>query len=103
MSDFLKATQEAAELASYNMTARLRKTAYEHGWNSDITRNTVVTYDQDNGYSVVFDDAVKHDAMNLEYGTETIRPTAVIRKYQNTGHAEKMFMRHLKEKTKGLL
>jgi hypothetical protein len=103
VSDYLKAVKEAAELASYNMTARLRKSAYENGWSSDLTHNTVVTYTQEEGFGVVFDESVRQSAMDMEYGTEEIRPTAAIRKYQNSSHAEQSFMRHLKAKTKGLL
>lgn len=97
MGNFRKYVDSAAERTSISMTSRLRKYAINNGWNGKVTRNTQVAYRPDDGFVVEFADDVRDEAMNLEYGTETMRPTAAIRKYENSGHPEEAFIAHLRK------
>lgn len=103
MNDFLEGIKKASEMTAISMTGRLRKTAYENGWDPSITRNMQVDFDEEEGFGVSFASEVADSAMNMEYGTEEIRPTAAIRKYNNSKHAEQAFMTHLKKNTRGLV
>ncbi len=85
------------------MTADLRGHAYHNGWHPDVINNTHVTYDGKSFSTVVHPD--HHEAaLNHEYGTETSRPTAVIRKYGNdTSQAERAMLTSLARQIGGLL
>lgn len=103
VGNFRKYVDSAADRTSISMTSRLRKYAVTNGWNGKVARNTQVAYRPDEGFVVEFADDVREQAMNLEYGTETMRPTAAIRKYENSGHAEEAFIAHLRKEFGGFL
>jgi len=87
-----EAARKAAYQAGLYMTADVRHRAMEHGWHPEVASNTNIMYDGTQ-YKVEVHDDFESQAMDLEYGTETMRPTAVIRKYgNNTSQAEHAFM-----------
>ena len=94
------AARKAAVDAALYMTADVRHSALKHGWDYDTASNTDVLYDG-NQYKVHVQAEFERQAMDLEYGTERRRPTAVFRKYgNNTAQAERVFLSSL-EKTTG--
>lgn len=103
MTSLRDAVNRAATGASQTITTRLRDYAFEQGWSPNILSNMQVVYDANEGLGVEFSDEVREAALNLEYGTEKIRPTAAIRKYQNSGHAEQAIVKQLKRELGGLI
>ena len=83
-----KAKQDTARF----MTRQLRQHAAENGWDEDIIANMHVIHENGKFTTSIHPDHVER-AMNLEYGTETERPRAAIRKFLNdTKTAEQAFM-----------
>jgi hypothetical protein len=64
------------------MRAKLRNEALAHGWPEDIVRHLAVHH-KDGQFSVHAHDTHRKEVLDLEYGTPTQRPTAVIRKFNN--------------------
>jgi len=73
------------------MTADLRSHALEAGWHPDVVAHMHVEHN--NGeFSVKVHPDYHSRAFTHEYGDETARPTAVIRKYSNNnGHTSQVF------------
>jgi hypothetical protein len=95
----IEAGAKAAIDAAMYMTADLRHSAYKSGWNSEVASNLTVMY-SGSAYDIHVDDVFKKEAMDMEYGTPTQRPTAVFRKYGNRTHqAEKAFIRSFEKET----
>jgi len=103
MSDILEAFDRAAERASYAITSNLKQQALSYGWNSPVVSKMQVVYTADQTFDVEFADDIREQAMNLEYGTEVIRPTAALRKYDNSGDAEDTLAYFLESEFKKLL
>jgi hypothetical protein len=82
MIDFKSAVAKAGVDTARSLTMDLHASAIEHGWHPDIARHLSVNFDGKNLH-VNYPDHVKSHIENLEYGTETQRPTAVIRKFKN--------------------
>ena len=74
----LKVTEEV----SHAMTADVRVSALNHGWDAHSVFGTSVT-NNEGQFNLEIDPAVKNRVMDWEYGTQTSRPTAVFRKYGN--------------------
>lgn len=82
----MKLLKEALEKAAHDtaayVTADLRHTAREHGWDEDVVSTMHVSHGED-GYKVNVPDHLKDKAFVHEFGDEKTAPTAAIRKYSN--------------------
>lgn len=97
MKKLVDAARKAAQQTSLLMTADIRQSAMDSGWSSDIASNTLVMFDGSQ-YQVSVHSEFEGQAMDLEYGTPTSRPTAVFRKYaNNTQPIEKAFVSSLEK------
>lgn len=90
MKHILDALDSATELTAKRLTAGLRRSAYQSGWTPEVTRNLSVKHDG-KGFDVSIPDEYKEKAMDHEYGNESSRPTAVIRKFKNHNMDSKAF------------
>ena len=91
--------EDAAKKAAYDVaefiTQDMRASATQHGWDKDSVQKTSIVYTGDS-YDLSIEPDAKHKVMNLEYGTEILRPTAVFRKYSNnTAKAEAFFVKSM--------
>jgi hypothetical protein len=74
------------------MTADLRQRALSSGWHPDVVENMHVQFG-DEGFKVNIHEDHAEKAWIHEYGNETSRPTALLRKYANDdSDAKNMFM-----------
>lgn len=95
----MKSLKDAAAKAALDtaqfVTNSVRSSAQEHGWDAEVTSNTNILFNGEKFNVEVHPDHYDQ-AMNLEYGTELIRPTAVLRKYDNKSEeAEDFFVEAL--------
>jgi hypothetical protein len=91
------AARKAAHKTSLLMTSDIRQSAVESGWSNELASNTHVMYDG-TSYHVEVRDDLSSQAMDLEYGTPSTRPTAVVRKYaNNTQQIEQAFVATLEK------
>lgn len=77
-----KASNKASQDTASFMTHQLRLSALQHGWDRDVVENTHVEY-SGKKFTVKVHGDYADRAFVHEYGSETQRPTAVIRKYTN--------------------
>jgi hypothetical protein len=82
ISAIRKASHKAAQDTASFMTHQLRQSALQHGWDKDVAENTHVEYGSGK-FTVKVHPDYSSRAFVHEYGSETQRPTAVIRKYVN--------------------
>lgn len=95
MKHFTDAVHKAAHDAAKHMSTDLQKSALKHGWHSDVVRNMEVKF-QDGKFNVDIHPDYKDRAFMHEFGDETTRPTAVLRKYDSqTKDAEKTFTKQM--------
>jgi hypothetical protein len=78
LNNIHKASHDTAQF----IEGQIRQSALDHGWDSKVVENTHVRF-HDNKFSVYVHDKYVGNALTHEYGNETSRPTAVIRKYDN--------------------
>ena len=103
MKHVLKAFPQAAAEAARSMTFDIRKSALDHGWHPEVANSLFITHDG-SSFRVHVPDQHKRTVHELEYGTETQRPTAVIRKFNNRPEfMEKALLKSLSRITKGKL
>ncbi len=81
------------------MTMELRQEALNAGWHPEVVSNMHVSHEA-NGYKVNIHPDYADRAHVHEYGTEGVRPTAVIRKYNRPEAGSEAFMRSLKHHAK---
>jgi hypothetical protein len=89
----LQATQKAAHTTAQFMTQQLRHSAMQHGWDSDVVNHMHVIH-ENGSFKTHVDPEYAERAWVHEYGTETVRPTAVIRKYSNNSKIAKDALWH---------
>ena len=95
MKKLIEAVQKAAQDTANYMTYDARESAHAHGWNSHEADSIRVRYTDGEFHVHAEGDHAEH-ALSKEYGTETQRPTAVMRKYaNNSGRSGEVFMAHL--------
>jgi hypothetical protein len=82
ISAIRKASHKAANDTASFMTHQLRQSALQHGWDRDVVENTNVEY-ASGKFTVKVHPDYSARAFVHEYGDETTRPTAVLRKYMN--------------------
>lgn len=85
MKDYQKAGIRAGVEAARSLTYDLRSSAADHGWHPDIVSSIHVYYDG-NAMKIHVPKHLTTEVHKLEYGTETQRPTAVMRKFNNRQH-----------------
>lgn len=90
---------EVYEKAAYDtaafMTADLRERALSSGWHPDVVNNMHVEFG-DEGFKVNIHEDHQEKAWIHEYGSESSRPTALLRKYANDhSDAKSMFMNNV--------
>jgi hypothetical protein len=82
LKSILNNIQKASHDTAQFIEGQIRQSALDHGWDKKVVDNTHVRF-QDNKFSVYVHDKYVGNALTHEYGNETSRPTAVIRKYDN--------------------
>ena len=82
MKSILNNIHKAAHDTAQFVEGQIREKALAHGWDKKVVENTHVRF-QDNKFNVYVHDKYVGAALTHEYGDETSRPTAVIRKYDN--------------------
>jgi hypothetical protein len=82
MKHLRDAIEKAAHDTAAYVTADLRHSAREHGWDEEVVSNMRVQHGED-GYKVMVPDDLKDRAFVHEFGDESSAPSAVIRKYSN--------------------
>lgn len=103
MIDFKEASVKAGTSAANSLTQHLRGLAAKQGWHPRLANSLSVNFDG-KGFKVSYPDEVRDDVHRLEYGTETTRPTAVIRKFKNRqAHIDNTFVSHLNQHMGGKL
>jgi hypothetical protein len=103
MKHVLKHFPQAAAEAARSMTYDLRNSAIEHGWNPEIANSLRVTH-TGSAFKVHVPKKHRKTVHELEYGTESSRPTAVLRKFNNRPeYMEKAFMKSMSRLTGGKL
>lgn len=70
------------------MTQQLRRSALQHGWDSDVVEHLHVTHEK-GSFKTYVDPEFADRAWVHEYGNEHVRPTGVIRKYSNNARTAK--------------
>ena len=93
------ALKNAGKDTSHYLTAHLRQEAAESKWPSHLVNSLKVEHEGHSFKPTIHDDHVS-EALDYEYGTPNMRPTAAIRRAGNrTTEAEKFyvnrFMKHL--------
>jgi hypothetical protein len=98
----IEALEKAAHNAASYMTTDLRHRALEAGWHPEVAGNLNVTFDGKSFTAHVHPD-YKERAFEHEFGSETQRGTAVLRKFANQ-HAdgERSFMLNFHNHMRGL-
>ena len=92
----------AADLADY-MTGRLQANAIDRGWPNDAIDGISVNF---NGSSVnlVIKEGYEDAVMTSEYGTQSVRPNAVIRQTANLKNEfEKVFIDQVDSRLRRLI
>jgi hypothetical protein len=103
VNNFSTALKKAAKDTAAYMTMDVRNSARSHGWASHEASALRVRY-HDGEFHVHAEGDHAEDALTREFGTEEMRPTAVMRKYQNNpGNAEEVFMQRLNKHLGGQL
>lgn len=82
MKKLLDITKRAAHDAAAVMTHQLQTSALQHGWDADVAANTHVVFEDGKFTTKIHPDYAER-AHKHEYGTESVRPTGVIRKMTN--------------------
>ena len=78
-----KNIEAASRSATSKVTRDLRTYLIESGWSAEAASAVSVIYTETDGFSVKITGQHKQTAETLEYGNESMRPTAAIRKYFN--------------------
>lgn len=92
------AFSQAGKTAARFMSAQLRAEASMQGWPSHVAQSLHVSFDGDT-FSVMSHGNPEH-VKDLEYGTETTPPSAVIHRFGNrTGAAESLIADLMKGET----
>lgn len=92
MTNFEDKLKEASVKAAKVITADLRSNLVSSGWPAEVASAVTVVYEQED-FGVEISGPNKDQANALEYGTETRRPTASIRKYFNrSGPVQELYL-----------
>jgi hypothetical protein len=93
-----KALKSAGLKTSTYLTADLRAYLVDFGWDEAAASAVRVVYNTVGGFQLKISGTYKKAAETLEYGNESSRPTAAIRKYFNTpSRIESLYQSALQE------
>jgi hypothetical protein len=82
LRSILNNLHSAAHDTAQFMEGEIRKSAISHGWDQKVVDNLHVRF-HDNKFNVYVHDKYVGDALTHEFGNESKRPTAALRKYNN--------------------
>ena len=99
MKHILDAIDTATNLTARKLTAGIRRTAVRSGWDPQVAGSLSVGY-SDGKFNVNIPEEYKEAAMTFEYGSETRRPTAVIRKFKYRNAESSEFFGNLEKASK---
>jgi len=68
------------------MTAKLRSSAYESGWPSEVTRRLTVRHDGGDNFYVDYPKHIEKAVLDLEQGNQDTPPNAAILRFMNRSH-----------------
>ena len=89
------ALNNAGKDTSHYLTAHLRQEAAESKWPSHLVNSLKVEH-EGNSFKPTIHDDHHAEALDFEYGTPSMRPTAAIRRAGNrTSEAEKFYVKRL--------
>jgi len=95
LRSILENIHKAAHDTAQFMEGEVRERALASGWKPEVVDNLHVRF-HNNKFSVFVHDKFVGDALTHEFGNETKRPTAVLRKYGNKpGKASANFVANL--------
>lgn len=90
MKHVIDALDDAAAITASKLTAGIRRTAHANGWAPHVADSLSVTY-QNGKFGVSVPEEHADEAWKYEYGSETRRPTGVLRKYEYSNADSKAF------------
>lgn len=92
---FKNAITQASRETSLYMTHHVRSEAKASGWPSHVANSVHVSYGE-GGFKTNIHGKHKNEALDLEYGTPSQRPTAALRRAGNrTGEMEEFLVKRL--------
>lgn len=98
VTTLVKLAELSADDTAKFITEDVKELATKHGWDATSVNGVAVKY-SDSEFSFDISPETENSVMRLEYGTETVAPTAVFRKYgSNTKEAEKVFIKGLEKR-----
>lgn len=100
MKHVIDSLDDAAAITASKLTAGIRRTAHESGWAPHVANSLSVHY-RGGKFDVSIPEEHADEAWKYEYGSETRRPTAVLRKYQYGNADSKAFLSTLDHITGG--
>jgi len=103
VEEVISAIENAAHDAANYMTVDLRNRAHAAGWDHEVANNLHVLY-ADGKFSTHVPPKYSDRAHLHEYGSEGVRPTAVLRKFANEhSDGERAFAMNIHHHLKGVL
>lgn len=90
--EFKSALRKASIDASRYMSVGLRKEARASGWPRPIVNSLRMNYSNAGGFTVAVHGSHESKAMDFEYGTPEMQPTAAIRRYLNRSQDAEAFL-----------
>jgi hypothetical protein len=97
-----QAIQKSTGDVASSLTDKLRQSALAHGWSKDVVANMHVVHANDE-FNVQVHPDYKDRAFVHEYGSESSRPTAVIRKFNNQkGVIHGELLKHITKNYRGV-
>lgn len=100
MKHVIDSLGDAAAITASKLTAGIRRSAQDSGWAPHVANSLSVVY-QDGKFDVSIPEEHADEAWKYEYGSETRRPTAVLRKYKHANADSKAFLSTLDHITGG--
>lgn len=97
MKKYLSAVTNATHDIAKFMTYDLRSVAVREGWEPEVASGLSISYDG-NKFAYNLGDQFSEQAFNHEFGTETTRPKATVRRYLNDLSGAQKVMGKLIEK-----
>jgi hypothetical protein len=102
IKNYIAAVHDAANATSDFLTSQIHVEAHNSGWDKLATA-AQVTYSKGR-FEINVPEEHEKGIADLEYGTETTRPSAVLRRVGNrTQDAEKFLLGHVSQSLKGVL
>lgn len=89
--EFKRALQKASLDASRYMSVGLRNEARASGWPRNVANSLRMNYNRD-GFNIAVHSDYHDKAMDFEYGTTEMQPTAAIRRFLNRTEGSETFL-----------